>query len=200
MFDKAGAIGRSARDIAFSHGKVHHQNLDEKEKLDSELSALGAVGEKIKKVRYGLTVGVDAVLYSLAFTMPVHATLIWTLGLSPLAAAVLFAPSLLFPLASRYFHPFVHDRQSEALAEANPFWKWFLQTRYAEMMARLHYGHHKGRGGNYNLIFGADWLMGQLRKPNLEQILRMQKEELIGAFWSELAKYIRGSQILGALD
>ncbi len=57
--------------------------------------------------------------------------------------------------------------------------RWFLSTRYAAMMSRLHYGHHRGRGGNFNLVFGADALMGALRKPTVKQLVEMKKLDLI---------------------
>ncbi len=46
-------------------------------------------------------------------------------------------------------------------------------------MSRLHYGHHRGRGGNYNLVFGADAIFGALRKPTVKQLLEMKKLGLI---------------------
>lgn len=203
LFKKAGAFGQAILNIAFSHGKVHHKKTftkdffnqfatqAEKDELDRELDDMGKIGQQIKDVRYGLTVSTDAVVLSLLVTAPVHGALVWAMGLGPAQAAALFAPTVLFPLASKYLHPFIHDRQEEALAEVGPIGKWFLQTRYVEMMARYHYGHHHegqsgqsgGRGGNYNLLWGADWIFGQLRKPTIKQVIRMWRQELLGAHW-----------------
>jgi hypothetical protein len=59
-----------------------------------------------------------------------------------------------------------------------------LRTRYAEWISRSHWIHHKGGGGNYNLVPGADVLFGDFRKPNLNMVLRMRADGIVGAVWS----------------
>ena len=62
-----------------------------------------------------------------------------------------------------------------------------LATRYGEWISRSHWIHHKGGGGNYNLVPGADVLFSDFRKPNLSMVLRMRADGIVGANWSGAA-------------
>jgi hypothetical protein len=180
--------------VAFGH-LLHHKLANEdysadpqmyaKEKVDKELEALGYLGQKVKDTEYGRTLSWKGVLVGLAAAAPVYAVLTYFLGATPIAAAGILAPSLLYVSASKYLHPDLHPDRDSAMASARLPMRMFLGGRFAEMTSRLHYGHHAGRGGNYNLVFGADALMSLLRKPNLKQILRMRDRRLIGACWGE---------------
>lgn len=201
IFAKAGWMGRYALATAIGHSTIHHgrtyrkayteqfSSEEEQRLLDEELEALGDDGKEIIKSRYGVTLshsGVRAGLFAgLLASAPVYAALTTLFGVDPIVGLSAFAPSLLFVFASKYLHPYLHMNRDEALAKAGPFGRWFLKTRYAEMMSRLHYVHHAGVGreGNYNLVFGADAVLGELHKPTLREVLAMRRLGLIGASW-----------------
>ena len=66
-----------------------------------------------------------------------------------------------------------------------------LATRYAEMISRAHWVHHKGGGGNFNLVPGADLLFGDFRRPNLDMVFRMRDDGILGADWDKPGKRLR---------
>lgn len=196
--EKAGPFGRFILDMTYSHTDIHHNKTyvdsyieqftsrEEQDKLDEELHLLEELGEKIIKDRYGVTISTISYIKGMFVAMPVHATLIFALGLSPVSIAALVAPALLYGAASKFMHPMMHESREKVLADATPFQRWFYNTWYAEMISRLHFGHHRGGiTGNYNLVFGADWLFGELFKPSMKQYLQMRKLGLIGASWEE---------------
>jgi hypothetical protein len=151
--------------------------------IDAELDTLGPLGHYIKKTDYGMTLSHEGVIAGLLVTLPVNGLLWWTLALDPIAAAALLAPSLLYVGASAALHPYLHKSRDQALAQAGPLMRWLLSTRYAEWISRAHWVHHKGGGGNFNLVPGADLIFGDLRKPTLRMVFRMREDRIIGACW-----------------
>ena len=191
LYEKWPWLGRQILDAAYGHATVHHvktfksyvkqfESEDQKAKLDAELQKMGKVGERLMAENYGVSLDAAGVLRFLAPIAPVYVALMWTLGLGPAAIAGMLVPAALYPLASKVMHPYLHMPKEEAMQKAGPLARWLLGTRYVEMVSRLHYGHHKGRGGNFNITapFG-DMLLGELRKPNLKQLLRMRELQMI---------------------
>jgi hypothetical protein len=156
--------------------------------IDAELDALGDVGRHIKKSDYGMTLTHTGVMTGLLATLPIHMTLILVLGLEPVSAVALMAPSLLHVWASKILHPYLHKRRDEVMKTSSPFVCFLLRTRYAEWISRSHWIHHKGGGGNFNLIPGADLVFGDFRKPNLDLVFRMQADHILGADWAAPAR------------
>lgn len=187
-----GWIGRRLAEAHFSHTMIHHgktfradhvtqfRDEDEQKALDTELRARGPSGEEVIEERYGLTIK-DANVPQ--FLQPYAATAVAVaigLQLAPAAVMGMTLPLLMAPCTSKYMHPYDHMKRAEALKSAGPFMRWLLQTRYAEMMSRLHYVHHRGGGGNENLLPPlGDIMLGRYRKPNVKQLLEMRDLEMI---------------------
>ena len=168
------------------HGKTfktytkQFESDEQRAALDAELKKLGPLGKRLMNDGYGVSLTAGGVLRFLAPIAPVYTALIMTLGLGPAAIAGMMVPALLYPLASKVMHPYLHMPREEAMKKAGPLMRKFLETRYVEMVSRLHHGHHKGRGGNYNIVPPlGDILLGELKKPNLKQLLRMRELEMI---------------------
>ena len=202
LLEKSGWIGRKVSEYLaatyLGHFVIHHVKTSnrnyttqfareppgDRSTIDAELDALGEVGQSIKKSDYGMSLTHAGVTAGVLVALPIHLTLIWGLGLEFLSTVALITPSLLYVVASRNFHPCLHKRREEALARSGPFMRLLLGTRYAEWISRSHWIHHKGGGGNYNLVPGADVLFGDFRKPNLNMVLRMRADGILGAVWN----------------
>jgi hypothetical protein len=151
--------------------------------IDAELAYMGRVGRYIKKTNYGMTLGHEGVIPGLLATLPLNVLLWWMLSLDPISGIALITPSFLYLGASKVLHPYLHKSRDKALEQAGPVMRWLLSTRYAEWISRAHWVHHKGGGGNFNLVPGGDLIFGDLRKPSLSMILRMREDRIIGACW-----------------
>lgn len=156
----------------FSHHIIHHcrtfrknhvtqfRSQEEKALLDAELT--GFHGALIQRERYGVSLSDVGILM---FMLPVIGFLpltYWLLGGWALGGALI--PFTLYPLSSKYLHPYLHMRYDEALRTAPPLLRWFLRTRYCRFIYRHHYLHHRYVRCNYNLIFGGDFLLGVYRR------------------------------------
>ena len=201
FLDKSGWIGATISDylaaIYIGHFVIHHVKTSnrnyttqfsahppgDRSTIDAELEAMGEVGMDIKKSDYGMTLTHAGVTAGLLVTLPICVILIWILGLEFLSAVALMTPSLLYVAASKILHPCLHMSREEAMAKSGPFMRLLLRTRYAEWISRSHWIHHKGGGGNYNLVPGADILFADFRKPNLTMVLRMRADGILGARW-----------------
>jgi hypothetical protein len=202
LLEKSGWFGGKVSDYLtvtyLGHFVIHHVKSSNKNyttqfapgppgdrsTIDAELAVLGKVGQRIKRSDYGMSLSHGGVTVGLLVTLPVHLTLIWVLGLGFLSTLALITPSFLYVLASRNLHPCLHKNRERAMAESGPFMRLLLATRYAEWISRSHWIHHKGGGGNYNLVPGADVLFSDFRKPNLNMVLRMRADGILGANWS----------------
>jgi hypothetical protein len=168
--------------------------------IDAELDALGKVGRHIRKSDYGMTLTDTAVMAGLLVTVPIHVTLIYIFDLGSVPAVALMAPSLLHVGASKILHPCLHKRRDEIIETSGPLVSALLGTRYAEWISRSHWIHHKGGGGNFNLVPGADLIFGDIRKPNLDLVFRMRADHIVGADWTlpQLAPPIDRSKVASA--
>lgn len=192
IMSKMGWFGRAVLEAEYSHSIIHHGNFaknfakqfatdEERKAFEVKMRELGPWYESLKKSRYGLSLSTEGKVMGVAVAAPIYALMTWVLGFDAFETLAFVTPSVSFVLASAYFHPYIHMSRSEALAQATRPMRFFLKTRYAEARTREHYVHHRARTGNYNLIFGADFLFGEYRKPNLQQLFRMRQLQLIGS-------------------
>lgn len=195
-----GSIEKAFVELKYSHAVIHHaktfrekynvqfSTLDEKEAVERLAHARGEAGLDIIDSRFGNSMSLRGLLKGLKVGLPF--ALLLTASAHLTARALGLHPSAIFDVtailvsminlpATGFFHPYMHMTRKQAQDEASPLMRWFLKTRYTAMMSRLHYGHHRGRGGNHNLVFGADFLFGTLKKPNVRQMLEMKKLDLI---------------------
>jgi hypothetical protein len=172
LFEKHAVLMGPFAKAYFSHHIVHHcrtfrkdhvtqfRSQEEKERLDAELT--GFHGALIQRERYGVSLtGVGILMFLLpviGFLPLIHGLLGgWVLG-----GALI--PFTLYPMASKYLHPYLHMRYDDALRAAPPLLRWFLRTRYCRFIYRHHYLHHRYVRCNYNLLFGGDFLLGVYRR------------------------------------
>jgi hypothetical protein len=125
----------------------------------------------------------EGVIAGFLTPLRIYILLYWNLHLDLISGIGLVAPSTLYVGASKYLHPFLHKSRHRAFDEAGPFTGWLLRTRYAEWISKAHWIHHKGGGGNFNLVPGADVLFSDFRKPTLRMVLQMRDEGILGACW-----------------
>jgi hypothetical protein len=190
-------VGEFLAAVHLGHFTVHHARTSnrhytaqfgprppfDRTTVDAELDALGAAGRYVKASDYGMTLSHSGVAAGLLATLPLHLLLIWALSPGPAGIAALLAPSLLYVAASKSLHRYLHRRPEHAMASAGPLMRLLLRTRYAEWVSRCHWIHHKGGGGNYNLVPGADLLLRKYRRPDLRMVFRMRADRILGAWW-----------------
>ncbi|HTT99182.1 MAG TPA: hypothetical protein VMF58_14120 [Rhizomicrobium sp.] len=202
-----GKIGRALSEIltatymghfVFHHIKTSNRNYTsqfspddpkDREVVDAELAHMGATGRFIKSTNYGMTLNPNSVLTGFLTPLPVQAGLIWLLHLNLFDAVALMAPAWLYIAASRNLHPYLHKTRGEIARTAGVCMRFVARTRYAEYISRAHWIHHKGGGGNYNLVPGGDLLFGDFRKPNLDMVFRMRADGILGAEWPPTMPY-----------
>lgn len=190
-------VGEFLAAVHFGHLVVHHARTSnrhytaqfgpcppfDRATVDAELEALGAAGRYVKASDYGMSLSHSGVVSGLLATMPIHFLLIWILAPGPAGIAALVAPTLLYVAASKSLHRYLHRSPDHAMATAGPLMRWLLRTRYAEWISRCHWIHHKGGGGNYNLVPGGDLLMLDYGRPDLRTVFRMRADRILGAWW-----------------
>jgi hypothetical protein len=189
--DKLGAIGKWARENNFIHRDIHHgktyrdytkqfENDEAKRALD-EMLKTHPVGEAAIADDYGVSLAKSASLMAAA---PVVVALACVMGISVPATIAFLIPAAAVPAMSKWVHPYLHMTKEEAMEKAGPVMKHLLQTRYVENISRLHYGHHKGRGGNYGFFaYFADMVFKDYKKTNMKQLVEMRQKGITGAKW-----------------
>jgi hypothetical protein len=200
--EKMGWIGAWFKKVSFRHGVVHHgltyrkdyatQFRDEQEmsdlndKLEERFGFTKTELDQLAESKYGASLSTRGVLQGLMSTAPVYLAMSHLMGFGPMATAAMIAPTAAYLALSKCIHPYMHMTRTEVNTSAPRFVRWVLTSRYGEWMSRHHYIHHKGGGGNYNLLhigIGGDSLTGELRNPTLQQVLEMRRLDLIGAAW-----------------
>jgi hypothetical protein len=196
---KPGNLNLRFRQAALGHLNAHHRTFNKhygemfsspeaKAKLDDRLQAIKAKDpdldiEIIEKEGYGITVSNEKMFgfaqpYIAAATVAAVAGVALGFGLTPVGVLSLYAFSVLPPFASKVLHPHLHKPRADALDEASPGMTRLLESRLVELMDKLHFGHHKGRGGNFNLVTPiGDALRQQLRLPTVKELLKMRESE-----------------------
>lgn len=195
-------LGKFIKDTSFGHAVVHHgltykqdyatQFRDRAEEVQLKKLLFERFGitqkevEQIARSKYGASLSTKGVLQGLAGTAPAYLAASYLLGFGPIASFAMLSPTAAYIALSKSVHPYMHMSRTEVLQTAPRFIRWILTSRYGEWVSRHHWIHHKGGGGNYNLLhlgIGGDSLMGELKNPTLEQIIEMRKLDLIGASW-----------------
>jgi hypothetical protein len=94
-------------------------------------------------------------------------------------AATVVTANLFIPSVN-YLHPYLHMTRQQAMAKADPFMKWFLNTRFILWVSRAHYIHHKDGNANINLLSaGTDHVFGTAKAPTVEDLLRLRDLDAI---------------------
>lgn len=138
----------------------------------------------LRSVRWGTSLNTEGVAYGMLATLPGFTIILITLEMTPLMLMGLITPAALHVMASKYLHPYLHETRVEAMEQApNELARILLDTRYARMISRYHFVHHKNPEVNFNLVWLADLMMGTIRTPNFDHIIEMYDRGIIGAAW-----------------
>lgn len=163
-----GSLGALLRLACFFHHDIHHRRTfnrslvvqfdapQQKAKIDALLK--GPIGMRARSDRYGLTVTGPFEL--LAFTgIPLSINIGLAAAACPgmlwAGAAIAFAPYLL----SRYLHPLLHLPPQSA--RGTPLAPGWLMSAF-RFIQRYHLTHHRLHDRNFNLLLGADFLLGSV--------------------------------------
>lgn len=167
---------------AIHHERTYQQDYltqfrDESEQydLDNELYlANSKLAKHIKKTEYGLFAQPRAVFYiailtTLIFGVPIYFLFsIWVL------IGAIFPCYFLAYIMSRYVHPFSHQNFEIAIENAPYIIRKLLRTKYLQMVIRHHFIHHEYPIYNFNLVLGADYILGWHKKPKEEDKKKMR--------------------------
>jgi hypothetical protein len=156
--------------------RIHHQvtQVGAGQKI-AEL--LFGMGEKfalhVIKTKYGLLAQRRGLFYyliimSVLFCLPMFLFVDgWvTLGAIPCSC---FLPFFM----SRYLHPISHNGDEDARRPV--LFRYLLRTKYIREVIRYHFIHHAHGSCNYNLILGADYLLGWRKKASAADYQQMEK-------------------------
>lgn len=78
--------------------------------------------------------------------------------------------------ATKFLHYYLHLPREVIEKNSNAFARWLTGTPYFRFISRQHYIHHVDTGTNHSLFLpGPDWFFGNLRKPEIEDLLRMEE-------------------------
>lgn len=170
----------------YSHHTVHHirtfrsshveqfRTEEDKQKLIAELTPRGRHGRTIMAGAFGAKLhGEGAIVF--VTPLVVFFPLFWVLTKS--VAFLIGGLTLLLPaVMSNFIHPYLHMPFEKGQQTAPRLIAWFLRTRYARAVYENHFLHHRyGGTSNFNLILGADYLRGKVRKPNAKDLAVMTK-------------------------
>lgn len=167
----------------YGHHVVHHaktfrknfvtqfQSPEEQQELDESLSS--AIARDMQKTRYGTTIqGLDIVRFMLP-SVPVFLAFYLLAGAWASFGALL--PFCVYPMMSKFIHPWIHRPHEVALREAPWAVAMLLRTRYFRAMCRNHFMHHKYVTCDYNFMLGGDYVLGVHRAPNEEDLREMAR-------------------------
>lgn len=172
-----GCIGELLRLAHFFHQTLHHRrtfrrsplvqfdSAAERQALESHLK--GAIGRRAKLDRYGLTV--TGPMEFMAFAgLPLLANSLAAIAVDPRLLPVGAFASVLPLLLSRHVHPLLHEPQPPGNAAG--ITARLRRTAAFQFLQAYHLLHHARRDANFNLLLGADWLLGQAMRPRKVRI------------------------------
>lgn len=171
----------------FFHHVVHHrltykqnhvtQFADAVEEETLTLKGQGRLARVMRTSRHGLTLtagGVLRLVFLLAALILIPASVVgpWTvLGCVP--------PVLAVVAMSTVIHPWLHVAARTRAASMSQVGRWWFGTRYMRLVIQHHYLHHRYGGVNFNLLLGADHILGVVRRANPADIAKMMAIGLI---------------------
>lgn len=179
---RLGYLGDYLNNSWYSHHVIHHfrtfktnhVTLFDSERQKRELDQLLIANDKklIILNSYGLRVG--NLHENIRYCYP-H---LWWVFIICYFGEGWFALGVLVPLffyiwIAEYVHPYIHLSHHERIATASPFMKLAMRTDYFKFLVQHHYLHHKYINCNFNLMLGADWLLGCHRSPETEELIEM---------------------------
>lgn len=163
------------------HSIVHHtktfrkdfvtqfQSAEEREELDRTLSP--AMKRDMHNSQYGVTInGFDIVKFMLP-SLPVF--FLFFLITGPWVTLGGLLPMCIYPMMSKFIHPWIHRSPEVAIQEAPWPIPLLLRTPYFRAMYRNHFMHHKYGICNYNFLLGGDYILRVHRSPNEQDLQEM---------------------------
>lgn len=181
---KLGFLGTYLQNSWYSHHVAHHHRtfksnhvtLFDSEHQRKELNQLLTENGKNSIIfsSYGLRVGdfFEKIKY-LCPHLPWIITVCYfgggwfTLGLC--------IPLCFYIWIAEYVHPYLHFPYNQAINSASTLMRFVLRTQYFRLLTQHHYLHHKYSNCNFNLMLGADRLLGCHQSPNEKELIEINK-------------------------
>lgn len=179
---RLGYLGAYLNNSWYSHHVIHHfrtfktnhVTLFDSERQMRELDQLLIANDKklIILNSYGLRVGnlYEKIRYCYPHVWWIF--IICYFGEGWFALGVL-APLFFYIWIAEHVHPYIHLSHHKRTATASPFMRLVMKTDYFKFLVQHHYLHHKYINCNFNLMLGADWLLGCHRSPETEELIEM---------------------------
>ena len=167
-----GHIGALLRLAYFFHQTIHHRRTflrsllsqfdspAQRQALDSRLK--GSIGLRARLDRYGLTVTGPTEFVAFA-GLPLLVNALAAIAVEPWLLPIGVLASLLPILLSRYIHPLLHEATPPVCATG--FLPRLRRSLLFRLLQEYHLIHHVQRNTNFNLLLGADWLLGKAISP-----------------------------------
>lgn len=167
----------------FRHGIVHHHltfrsdfltkfsDFQEKERVTALAHRKGDREIADDHCDFGLTIGWLGFLYFNLVTLPLVPVMLLLVG--PIGALAYALMLVITPSLSRWIHPYLHQDIRKGGGDVPIVIRALLNSGYFRAVRRHHYLHHKYLNCNYNLLLGADWLLGVHRCPTPTDLSEM---------------------------
>jgi hypothetical protein len=169
----------AALNTFYSHHVIHHRctfrrshveqfsSENERVELNRKLEAFGSHAKLIVSSRYAIElggVGIAKYIITLALLLPLFFITL------PMAVFFGLAITIWLPaLMAHWVHPYLHQERALRQQSSSKFMIWLMNTHYMECVIQNHFLHHKyGGTSNFNLVLGADYVLGYSKKvlPN----------------------------------
>ncbi|MCP4446105.1 MAG: hypothetical protein GY811_12275 [Myxococcales bacterium] len=141
---------------------------EERIQLEKKLHSLGY--QSTIQTDFGLSLG--GVFNITCFVLPVLPAIaleLWLLG--PWMRPGIVTALIIWPMMSKYFHPYIHKTVAES--EAAPLLlRLLVMSSYGRAVRFHHWMHHQYETRNFNLLLGGDWLLGVHQRATDEDIRR----------------------------
>ncbi len=168
------------RRVYFSHAIVHHRwtfrrdfvtqfsSCQEKAWIDARIQP--PHNPLIRREQYGLTLrGIGLVWFNLPM---VPWVCLVGMVFGPWVLAGTLPGFAAYSCITKFVHPSLHLPYDDIVR--GPFLlRWMLQTGYVKFLRRYHYLHHRYPDCNFNLLLGADFVLGRYRAPSAQDLHEM---------------------------
>ena len=192
-------LGPYIRSMQYNHTRIHHgithrdyvkmfSSAEHHQKVDALiLKQKGALFlKRMKENNYGVDLTLREHIGLVLPVIAITSTVSYLLGLDALQFALMTAPTLAYPIGVSWVHKYMHlpvDKVAEQLEE-KPLTRFFIQSRYAALIARVHHVHHSHYDVNLNLLYlASDLVFGRIRLPMMEDLAELREEGGIGLDW-----------------
>ncbi len=164
----------------FIHGKVKQNNFGERYQTNL-----------VKKSAYGLVLSKKDYFNLVAPVSSLTALIGYFLGFDPIMLTLSTVPTFFYPVGVNFVHKYMHLPRQQVLEKTQNkiVLRKLLNSRYGNLMAQIHYVHHKKVRTNFNLLYPlADIIFGTMKLPDLKELAEIRRQDGLGLPWSDSQK------------